>query len=468
MRREIALGAAAAVLIAAPLLLWPAVFNGYPLLFGDTGVYIKDGIDHHVSWARPMFYGLFMLPLHLLRTTWPVVVAQAVIAASVLLGTMRGFLPRLHPLALIPITLVLAVGTSLPWFVSQLMPDLFAGLLVLVLAALLLLPPALPRIGQPAAALFAAGCITMHLSLLPISLALIVTLLVCRFIVRRSLRLADIVRGGVVPAIAAAVLIGTNALLIGQASMSPYGKIFLLNRVLVDGPGVRALQRECPRPDWTLCAFKEEIPTIRDEDDILWGSNAVLDRAGGYKVVAPQAWPIIMAAARAEPGTLLRQALENTARQFISFRSGDALLRPSTFNDGVWSAVFPAAEQARYRAGRQYGGLTLVPAWLQRLHIVFGAVAIVAVAAGAVVALRRREPLGGLLAAVTMALLTNAFVAGALSGVYDRYQSRFVWLAPFALLLMMAARWQRERPPRSAGEDVRRGAFASGGRGPYR
>ena len=442
MPREGTLLAVAAVLIAAPLLLWPAVVNGYPLLFGDTGVYIKDGIDHHVSWARPMFYGLFMLPLHLMRTVWPVVIAQAVIAATVLLVAMRGFLPRAHPFTLIPITLVLTVGTSLPWFVSQLMPDLFAGLMILVLAVLILLPPGVRVGGQVIAALFAAGCITMHLSLLPISLAVIVTLFVCRWIVRRSFRMSDILRGITVPIAAAMVLIGTNALLIGQASMSPYGKIFLLNRVLVDGPGVRALERECPRADWTLCAFKAEIPAIADEDDMLWGTDAVLDRAGGYKVVAPQAWPIVLSALRAEPGTMLTQVVRNTVVQFISFRSGDALLRPSKFNDGIWSTVFPETEQARYRAGRQYRGLELVPDWLQAIHVVFGAVAVVAVGAGAVVALRRRAVFGGLYAGIIAALCANAFVAGALSGVYDRYQSRFIWLAPFALLLMLMARWQ--------------------------
>ena len=441
MKREELLGVVAAIVIAAPLLLWPAVLNGYPLLFGDTGVYIRDGIEHHVSWPRPMFYGLFMLPLHLLRTTWPVIVVQAILTVSALMATMRFFLPRLHPLVVIPMTLILTVGTSLPWFVSQLMPDLFAGLLVLALAALLMVPP--KWIGQVAAILFAAACITMHLSLLPISLALIVALWICRWITVRSLTWRDFGRGLVVPGLAVAVLIGTNALFIGQPSVSPYGKIFLLSRVLVDGPGVRALQRECPRADWTLCSFRDEIPTIVDEDDMLWGKDAVLDRAGGYKIVAPQAWPIILSAWRAEPGTMVWDALRNTALQFISFRSGDALLRPSTFNDGVWSAVFPPAEQARYRAGMQYRGLALIPDALQAVHVVFGAVCIVAVAAGAVSALRRRAAIGGLYAAIFVGLLANAFVAGALSGVYDRYQSRFIWLAPLAVLLMIVSRWQR-------------------------
>ncbi len=444
MLRSPWLAAVLAVLLAAPLLLWPAILNGYPLLFGDTGVYVMDGIQRHVSWPRPMFYGLFMLPLHLGVTVWPVVIAQALIAASVLLLTLRLFLPLAHPLVLLPITALLTVGTSLPWFVSQLMPDLFAGLLVLVLAALLLLPSRLGWVGQGVALIFCAGCITMHLSLLPISLAVIVTLLACRWWLRWRVGVAELGRGLAVPLLAALVLIVTNGVLIGQFSVSPYGKIFLLNRILVDGPGVRVLERECPRDDWSLCAFAAEIPTITDEDDILWGTGSVLDRAGGYKLVAPQALPIIVSALRAEPGTVLWQAVRNTATQLVSFRTGDALLRPSPFNDGVWTEVFPAAEQARYRAGSQYRRIPLVPLSLQLLHVGLGAVATVAVAAGAIGALARRAPVAGLLASVAVSLLANAFVAGALSGVYDRYQSRFVWLAVFAVFIMVARRWQAE------------------------
>ena len=201
------------------MLLWPAILNGYPLLFGDTGVYLGDGIHLHMSWARPLFYGLFMLPLHLKFTTWPVIVVQALVAAIVLLAVLRSFLPGLTALALVAVTLVLAVGTSLPWFVSQLMPDLFAGLLVLALALLLL-----PRLGTQAqiiTLLFASACITMHLSLLPISLAVLVVLWIARLILRLPSRGADFVRGAAVPVIAFGLIVAANAVLIGQAHFRP-------------------------------------------------------------------------------------------------------------------------------------------------------------------------------------------------------------------------------------------------------
>ena len=301
-------------------------------------MYLRDGIRMHMSWPRPLFYGLFMLPLHLERTVWPVVIAQALITAGTLLAAMRCFLPGLSAWMLIPAGLALTVGTSLPWFVSQLMPDIFGGLMVLTLAILLLSPRPLRPGTQLLIILFAAACITMHLSFLPISLAVLVTLLLCRL----WLRLRDAAgpgararssrhrrrRGRRSPT-------PTH----GQVSPSPYGKIFVLTRVLLDGPGQRALARECPQPGWTLCAFKNQLPTT--EDDILFGDDGVVTRAGGYRVVAPQAMPIIAPRLRAEPGHHAGDALRNTLRQFFSFRSGDALVVPMASTRQPWRADLP-------------------------------------------------------------------------------------------------------------------------------
>jgi hypothetical protein len=53
---------------------------------------------------------------------------------------------------------------------------------------------------------------------------------------------------------------------------------------------------------------------------------------------------------------------------------------------------------------------------------------------------RRDRDMLTLAAAVVVALMVNAALAGALSDVHDRYQSRIVWLAPF-LLFLLCARW---------------------------
>ena len=432
-----------AILIAAALLLWPAALNHYPLMFGDSAVYLGDGLHLHVSWPRPLFYGLFERPLHLRITLWPIVVAQALIAAVVLHLAIVTLVPGLSPWTLVPVTLVLTVVTSLPWFVSQLMPDVFAGLLVLALGLVLLAPERLAFWLKALLVLFAAGCITMHLAFLPIALAEIVVLLLARLWLGPPVRFPDLLRAAVPPVFAVVAAIAVNAVLIGQASPSPYGKLFLLSRVLLDGPGQRTLLRECPRPDWTLCQFKDAIPPT--PETIQFGESGLLARAGGYRAVAPQVWPIVLASIQAEPTTMAVNSVRNVLVQFLAFRTGDGLIVPMPDIDQFLREEFPPAEVDRYEASAQFQLHHLVPDWLQATHLGFASAAMLVLAVGTIVALRRRETLGGLYAAICVTLVVNAVVSGALSGVYDRYQSRFIWLAPFAALLMLLDWWRQSQ-----------------------
>ena len=43
-----------AVPAAAALLLWPAVWNGYPIVFADTGTYLSQAIHLYAGWDRPV------------------------------------------------------------------------------------------------------------------------------------------------------------------------------------------------------------------------------------------------------------------------------------------------------------------------------------------------------------------------------------------------------------------------------
>ena len=129
-------------MLAAALLLWPAFWNGYPLVFSDTGTYLSQAIEHYVGWDRPVFYSLFLLPLHLTLTTWPAIAVQALLVAHVLHLVRRTLLPEASVWWLLPLAGAMALASSLPWFVSQLMPDVFTGVLVLVLALLIFAPNA--------------------------------------------------------------------------------------------------------------------------------------------------------------------------------------------------------------------------------------------------------------------------------------------------------------------------------------
>src|SRR6185503_19338892 len=109
----------APILLAAALLLWPAWWNGYPLVFADTGTYLSQAIERYAGWDRPVFYSLFLLPLHLTLTTWPAIAAQALLVAYVLHLARRTQVPEVPMAWLLPMMAAMACTTALPWFAAQ-------------------------------------------------------------------------------------------------------------------------------------------------------------------------------------------------------------------------------------------------------------------------------------------------------------------------------------------------------------
>src|SRR6185503_11339182 len=108
----------APILLAAALLLWPAWWNGYPLVFADTGTYLSQAIERYLGWDRPIFYSLFMLPLHMTVTTWPVIVAQALLVANTLHLVQRTLCPTISAWWLLPGVAFLTIATALPWYAA--------------------------------------------------------------------------------------------------------------------------------------------------------------------------------------------------------------------------------------------------------------------------------------------------------------------------------------------------------------
>ena len=421
--------------LASLSLLWPAFWNGYPLVFSDTGTYLSQAIQHYLGWDRPPFYSLFLLPLHMCITTWPAIAAQALLTVWVLRLVLRWLAPQVGPWRLVALTGVLAVASPLPFVVAELMPDLFTGLLTLALLVLVLAPERLARFERWGLVALVAFAMAAHLSNLPIGLGLLAVLLVLR---RRLGAAAPLGRAGrmrlaAAPALAIAALVAANLAGHGRASIAPYGNVFLLARVIADGPGRDVLRRDCPRPGWALCAEAGRLP--HSADAFLWRSDGPLVWAGGARRVSREADAIIRAAVAAEPWRELRKAAGNTVRQLIRFRTGDGL-RPWPATVTPWLARdFPRFEQRTYATARQTRGLRVVPPGLPALHLVAALAALGLCLAALPGALRRRAPIGGLIVASLVVMVLNAGITGALSGPHARYQSRVMWLPVLAALV---------------------------------
>lgn len=127
---------------AVYLMLWVAIFNGYPTVYDDTGEYLSISFTPWQSPYRSIIYGFFIRLASWGITPWLIILAQSAITIYVLRAVFeyvvqkriasnsgRYFFPGL--------VVFLTLATSLPWFVGQLMPDVFTALAFLIVFLLL-------------------------------------------------------------------------------------------------------------------------------------------------------------------------------------------------------------------------------------------------------------------------------------------------------------------------------------------
>ena len=126
--------ASAAMVLA---LMAPALWNGFPLIFPDTGGYLDRPLFGTLGLGRSALYGLFLYagaPF----AFWPNAIAQSVLTVWLIVLTLRANGLGGRPWLALGIVAMLTVGTGLPWFTSQLMPDILFPASVLALYLLTL------------------------------------------------------------------------------------------------------------------------------------------------------------------------------------------------------------------------------------------------------------------------------------------------------------------------------------------
>ncbi len=422
------------IIATSALLLSAAFSNQYPLVHSDTVTYVHSSFTWRVPPDRPVFYGLFLAATHAGRTLWAPVAAQAVIVAVSLALLMRVVVPGSGPMATVVVAAGLTFATSLPWFVGQLSPDVFAGLCVV---SFYLLLAGGERLG-PAGRTFAFTCLavsamvhTSHL-LLGTILAGVMQLAPPRARPREGLRGAWKALGLAV----VAILLG-NVILSGKPVIARGAHAFLLGRLIEDGVVARVLDERCTKIPYRLCAFRAELPV--SADDYLWKPNSLLQRTGGWHGSKSESWQLILAAAVAHPLVMVEGGLVSSARQLVRFRTGDGLGPPEgdSWVDRVIAERLPD-EVPLYRSAHQHQG-TLSIAGLATFH---QCAAIAAVLLLTSAALTRRwaepRPWRSFAAFLALALVVNAVVTGGLSGPHDRYQSRLIWLVVLTALAAVA------------------------------
>ena len=447
-----------ALLVLTTVLLLPAIYNRFPFVFPDTSAYLS--VAYADSWPidRAGFYGLILAPALLgiegAGGVWLAILVQGMIIALTLVAAARRLLPGSRPWLVLALLTAVALASTLAWHATQLMPDAFTGALVLLVWL-----TASRNLGDRGTPLLwlATAVLTLvhytHVGLVAVGTA--ATLLVCAFL---GTSLREVVRRALAAVLVIASVLSVHTLVHGvyfnRWQPSPLGGYFLFARLYEDGLVPRWMDRHCgrdaPKP---LCEIRPLIP--RDSQDLLWGKapSPIHDRINKRKG-EPESWQWVDMVSEAAVGSLKEEplpfaanAVRATADQFVHYRALDDECPENCRNLKLfeWRPVLTQPVHASRQLTDE-----LPREKIRLATTLVSTIGLLLLLPLLLVAIRRRDTVAiSLLATVALCLVANAAMAGALSDVHDRYQSRLVWLAPFAALLLIM-RWRQERLPRIA------------------
>ena len=432
------------------MLTWVAIMNGYPMIFGDSARYLNGGILHYLPSEAPIFYGVFMIPLHLNGVSlWPVAAAQCLVLAYVLGASLRA-LGLFEERSFLLLAGFLALFTAAPWFTAFIMPDIFAPICVLAMFALFRGWQGFAGLERLVLVGLALLALASHVTHVLVGLALVALFGALR-LCGRPVSSAALLTVLPLPLVALGAIVGINLIAKGRLVVTQDGPVFLLARTFADGPAYDYMRAHCGERRWKVCERLESLP--RDSELFLWSADkSVWSSATSGAELRAEAAEIVAGTLRERPIELLRAAIGNTLRQLVTFRAGVDFRRWAEVEGtltlpGVVHRFFPQEFDSLMQGRQQQGRLDATAA-----NYVYSAIVVLSAAGLLLLALRERpDPgLAEFFLVVAVALVVNAAAAGALSVVADRYQARLVWLVPLAFAFSLLAHRRRSVSPADA------------------
>lgn len=430
---------------ATLILLLPAIWNRFPILEYDTGGYLARWFEGYLVPSRSTTYGLFLFagwPLDF----WPVVILQAIAAVWIIGLLLRVLRFDVHPMALVAVVAALSVTTALPWLSSELLTDIFAGLSVIALYALVWHGDRIGKGERVALVVFIAFSGSTHSATYAVLLGLAVVALfgACcsgKLVPRRS-----VVPMTVSVLLGAVMLVGANFVVSRTIAWTPGGYGIAFGRMLQDGIVTRYLKDHCPDAKLKLCPYRDRLPL--DADTFLWG-NSAFNELGRFKGLGGEMRTIVLGSLRDYPMMQLRTALDSTVEQLLAVATGEGIVTSVYHTYGIVERYTPTAAPAMHAARQQHGELHFGKINDVHVPVAWAAMALLPALIALGICSAEFADLGLLAATITLALLGNAAFCGVISNPHDRYGSRIVWIAVFAVALTAwrAVALLRERSP---------------------
>lgn len=424
------------------------LYNGYPLVYSDTGMYILSGQELFVPSDRPVSYGLFIRSMSLNHSTWPVIIMQNLITAFVVFMVLKQFpfnKKRFNGIYL-SILFFFVLFTGIGWYSNQLMPDFFVPLVPLILF-LLLFGKDLSLLSRVLLSVILILSMITHFSHMLLGSVLMVIIIVLYRKTKKyfpDISLAKTLGVAIIVFSAWVIVPAINFAVERSFKISKGSHVFLMSHLVDTGILKKYLDEHCAEPDFSecrLCAFKDSLS--QDAASFIW-SSGILEKTGGWGDSKDEYNKIIY-------GTLKdpKYLYLNIYRSFIY---GLVQLTDNKIGHGLTSymkgsAPYGHIEKYFYNEMNNYvnSRQNKFGAWdlrINTINFIHQALILLSIA---IVLLMFTYSLFKVVKPVTKAffilsvlsILLNSFITAGLNCPYGRYQARIVWLLPLSVLLLV-------------------------------
>lgn len=309
------------LLLAALSLCGAAFYNGFPIVYSDTGTYLESGFTLETPFDRPITYGIFLRIFSLNGfSLWPVIFTQSLLLVLVMYGCVKAFVNTRRAASLTCIiTLALACFTGVSWMASELIADVFAPISLLCILLLLFAPQ--EKKGWTIF-LYATLLVSTasHISHVIIDLLFLscMTIFWLRKRKKETLRFGGRTLAGI-------FLVTVAAIFTMGSSIGKSKHVFMMGRLLESGILDAYLDENCGKEKLKLCDCRDRLPD--NADNFLWNTDgdSVLIRTGGWQGSKAE-YSMIIRHTLASPKYLLlhaKAATINSLKQLATIRVGE-------------------------------------------------------------------------------------------------------------------------------------------------
>lgn len=432
------------IFTAAVILLCISFYNGYPLVYSDTGTYLYSGFEKFIPNDRPIYYGLFVKLFSFKTSLWFTVIVQNLIMAIALFEFFKLLPVRQNNQTFIISTILLTLISPLGWYSNQIMPDFFAPVIALLVFVILFAKKLQTWKFIAYSVLIIYGTM-VHLShlllatgfavfilLLPILSKALKTDRILPYSKRSNLILAGVLLSAWITSPVC------NYMIESEFKYSKSGHVFMAAHLNDKGLLKKILNENCHAEEFAnnkLCNQKDSLPT--DINGFIWQGD-FFEKTGGWEN-SKDDYNAVIKKSLTSPKYLLINAtksIQYAVTQLMYINVGEGL---TAYGDGsapygqiAWH--FPT-ELNNYLNSKQnkWNGDRLS---FELLTIVFWVALILAACFFIVLKSHDKKRYATALTFIILAIILNSMATAMLTSPYERYQSRMAWL-PLLLAIPM-------------------------------